>query len=436
MKYLLSVISISFCLISYSQEKIPYIDSETVYAAATESANQQDYDKVLEQLNTIHKNDSTYCSVLTTKSYYLIAQEKFDEALIIANEGLSSDCDQTSKLFLLMNKGVSYASQENYSDALTVYEEALKSFPKNPKLWYNKGVALDNLNNIPEAVEAYQNAIIYNPLYRNAHLQLGNICYRQQLMSQALMCYNMSLLSEPDTERAFNLLKYVNDIVSSKNENEPNSDLSISPDDEAFEDIDLVLNNRVALNANYEIENKIQISIVKQNHALLEQLKTIEGNDGFWDHYYLPFYQWISSNNYFDEFTYTINASIKNEDYQKIIKKNTDNIETFIEVYVAKWYDIYNKNSNSKITNYYYDGVFQAEGEEINDISVGDWIFYDDNGRVSSKGFYNNKGERDQEWTWYHDNGAIKEIAIYKDGKLNGKNKLYYDDGQPYILSK
>ncbi|WP_435412982.1 tetratricopeptide repeat protein [Psychroserpens mesophilus] len=435
MKYLVTVLFISFCLASYSQEKIPYIDYEIVYAKVSESANEQDYDNVLEQLNTIHKNDSTYCSVLTTKSYYLIAQEKFDDALDITNEGLSSDCDQTSKLFLLMNKGVSYSSQEKYSDALTVYEDALKLFPKNPKLWYNKGIALENLDDIPGAVEAYQNAIIYNPLYRNAHLQLGNICYRQQLMAQALMCFNMSLLSEPDTERAFSLLKYVNDIVSTKNENEPISSLSISPDDGAFESIDLILNNRVALNSNYNIENKIKISIVKQNHALLEQLKTIKANGGFWDNYYIPLYQWIASNDYFDNFTYTINASIKNEDYKKIIEKNTGNIETFVEAYVTKWFGIFNENANSKLTHYYYEGVFQGEGEEKNGVSIGDWTFYNNNGQLSSKGFYNNKGERENEWTWYHDNGAVREIAIYKDGKLNGKNKLYYDDGKPYILA-
>lgn len=435
MKYTLNFIFFCFITYSYGQEKIPFIDYDTVSTLVSESANKQDYDKVLEHLNTINKNDSTYCSILTSKSYYLIAQKKYDEALAASNEGLSSNCDTTSKLFLLMNKGVSYASQENYNEALIVYNEALELFPKNAKLWYNKGIALENLNNIQDAVKAYQNSIIYNPLYRNAHLQLGNICYRQQLMAQALLCYNMSLLAEPDTERAFSLLKYVNDLVAKKNENEAVSDLSISPDDEVFEDIDLVLNNRIALNSNYEIDNKINISIVKQNHALLEQLKSIEGNDGFWDKYYIPFYQWVVSNDNFDDFTYTINMSIKNEDYKKVIEKNEDKIAAFIDIYVAKWYDLFNTKSKENISYSYYNGKFQAEGKIKGDTSVGDWVFYDRNGRVSSKGFYNDKGEREKEWTWYHDNGNIKEIAFYKNGKLEGQNKLYYDDGKPYILS-
>ncbi len=435
MKYLLTFLFTLFCLIIYSQERIPFIDYNTVSKLVSENANKQNYDKAIEHLNTINKNDSTYCSVLTSKSYYLIQQEKYEDALATTNEGLSSSCDNNSKLFLLMNKGVSYANLENYNEALKVYNEAIKLFPTNAKLWYNKGIAYENLDKIPEAIKAYQKAIIYKPLYRNAHLQLGNICYRQQLMAQALMCFNMSLLSEPDTERAFNLLKYINDLAANKNDYEPISDLSISEDDEIFEDIDLVLNNKIALNTNYKIDNKINISIVKQNHALLEQLKSIEANNGFWDQYYVPFYQWIASNNYFDDFTYTINMSIQNEDYKKIIEKNESKITSFVNTYVTKWYDIFSTKSKENMSFNYYNGKLQAEGKIKNNVTVENWVFYNNNGLISSKGSYNDKGERDKKWTWFHDNGVIKEIAIYKNGKLNGENKLYFDNGKPYILT-
>lgn len=435
MKHILTILSLLFCVTIYSQEKIPFIDYDSVLTLVSEHESKQEYDKVLEQLNTISKNDSTYCSVLTSKSYYLIAQEKYDEAIKAADEGLSSNCDNGSKLYLLMNKGVSYANMDNFSKAVKVYDMAIELFPKNPKLWYNKGIALENLDDINGAIEAYQTAIIYNPLYRNAHLQLGNICYRQHLMAQALMCFNMSLLAEPSTERAFSLLKYVNEISANKNENEPDSSLTISDDDDVFEDIDLVLNNKIALNSDYEIDNKIDISLVKQNHALLEQLKSIEGNGGFWDRYYIPFYQWIANNGHFDDFTYTINTSIKNETFKKIIEKNESRIVDFIDVYVDKWYNIFYLKSEDNTVFNYYNGTFQAEGKMEGDTTVGDWVFYDSNGRVSSRGFFNNKGEREKEWTWYHDNGTVKEKAIYKNGELNGHNKLYYDNGKPYVLT-
>lgn len=422
-------------LMSHGQKKLPFVDYESILTSVSESAEKEDYDEVLKQLYRIHKNDSTYCSVLTTKSYYYILQEKYDKALATTNEGLEMNCEGGSKLFLLINKGVSYSNSENYEEALKVYETALKLYPRNAKLWFNKAIALENLNNFPAAIEAYQNTILYNPLHRNAHVRLGNVCYRQQLMSQALMCYNMALLIEPDTERAFALLKYVNDVVADKNESESVPNLVVSPDDEAFEDIDLILNNRIALNANYPIETQIPIPLVKQNHVLLQQLQSFEGDNGFWDKYYVPFYNWIHANNYFEDFTYTVNYAVKNEAYKKIIEKNEDKVLGFIKSYSEKWFEILSENVRENMAHHYSEGNLLAEGPRNGDVYVGDWTFYDANGRLSSTGFFNEKGERQNTWTWFHENGAIKEIATYKDGKLNGENRLFYDDGSPYVLT-
>lgn len=436
MKQLYFVLFTCCYITFYGQEKLPFIDHETIFASVAVSAEKENYDEVLEQLQSINKNDSTYCSVLTSKSYYYILQKKYKEALSATNEGLALNCASSSKLYLLMNKGVSYSNIDNYQEALKVYETALELYPRNPKLWFNKGIALEKLENVPGAIEAFQKAIVYDPLYRNAHLQLGNISYRQQLMAQALMCYNMALMIEPDTERAFALLKYINDVVADKNESESVPNLVVSPDDDAFEDIDLVLNNRIALNANYPIDTKIPIPLVKQNHALLQQLQSFEGNNGFWDKYYVPFYNWISANNHFEDFTYTINYSIKNDDYKTIIDNNKNEITAFIKEYIVKWFDILSKNEKEELAYLYSDLKFSAEGSRKNGLFVGDWTFYDNNGGLSSEGIFNEKGERHNTWTWYHDNGKTKEIANYKDGKLNGENKQFYDDGSPYVVAE
>ena len=65
----------------FGQEKLPYIDYETVVKSVNEHAEKKEYDEVIEQLNLIHRNDSTYCSVLTSKSYYYILQEKLNNLL-------------------------------------------------------------------------------------------------------------------------------------------------------------------------------------------------------------------------------------------------------------------------------------------------------------------------------------------------------------------
>ncbi|MFD2915089.1 toxin-antitoxin system YwqK family antitoxin [Psychroserpens luteus] len=435
MKYLLFIAFVCSCFTINAQDKVPFISYDDVVAITVDKASKEDYKGALEELNRINKNDSTYCSVLTSKSYYNILLEKYDDAIAVTNEGLALNCDSQSKLYFYINKGVSLVETERFEEAIKVYDEALKTFPKNPKIWYNKGLAYERVDKTAEAIKAYQQTIIYNPIHRNAHLQLGNICYGQQLISQALMCYNMSLMIEPDSERGFALLKYMNEIASTKNENEPIKGLEVSIDDEAFEDIDLIINNRVVLNSDYDTKTKIEIPLVKQNHALLEQLKNIEGDGGFWDVYYIPFYKWIAENDHFNDFTYTLNYGIKNEDYKKVIERNKDEVDEFISAYVLRLYELFSDNSKREASFNYEEGVLQGEGMFKNNTLNGDWTFYDNNGRKMSEGFYNKKGEKENAWTWYHDNGAIKEIALYKAGVTTGENKLYYDNGNPYIMA-
>lgn len=434
----------TFCLLVtfsvFAQEKIPFIDFNDIATEVSEHSKSGDYEKTLEVLNKINKNDSTYSSILVTKSYYLINSEKYQEAINTSNEGLELE-DYSNKQSFYVNKGLALIYLEKYEDALQVYNDALKQYPKHYLLWHNKGVTLEKLKKTKEAIYAYQQSITFNPTFEKPHLQLGNICYNQELISQALMCYNMYLLLKFDEESAFNTLKSLNDIVAKKNENEANPDLQISADDEAFEDIDLILDNKIALNKKYETGNKINISLTKQNHALLNQLKDFEGNGGFWDKKYVPFYNWIIENNLFDSFTYTLSYSIQNEKYIKVIKQNEKEIVAFTNLFYEKWRDILKTSTilfdgkKQDVEYNYYNGYTQAIGKRENGKTIGFWEFYNSIGQLTSYGSYNDKGENIGKWTWLYQNGNIKETAIYENDLLNGENLQYHENGKPYVIS-
>ena len=188
-----------------AQEKIPFIDYETVYEKVTETANEGAYEETLGHLDRISKNDSTYCSTMVTKSYYLMQLERYDDALTLIDEGLDSKCHDLHSSFFV-NKVATLLRQEKGQEALNSCEDGLKRFPQNKILWFNKGVSFEKLGKIEEAVAAYQKTIALDPFYRKAYLQLGNICYKQELISQALMCYNMYLILQPNAENAFSIL--------------------------------------------------------------------------------------------------------------------------------------------------------------------------------------------------------------------------------------
>ena len=306
----------SFLLLFYftvlSQEKIPLIDFDSISKSALKYSNSNDYENVVNELNKINKNDSSYCTVLISKSYYLLNSKKYNEAIEATNEGLAQNC-YNSNLSFYINKGLAHDYLEKYEEALSIYNEGLEIYPKNYLLWYNKGVVLEKLDRKKEAVTALQTAITFNPLFAKPHLQLGNLCYKQDRISQALMCFNIYLLLSIEEDEAYKTLNSLNNLVAERNESVVNPDFKISPDDESFYEMDLILNNKIALNKNYNTGNKININLIKQNHALIHQLKEYKGNGGFWDKKYVPFYKWISENNLFDNFSYTLCYPIQNE---------------------------------------------------------------------------------------------------------------------------
>jgi len=429
------------CAVKFSaQEKIPFIDLDTIYEQLSNEATVENYAKNIELLNKINKNDSSYCRVLVSKSYYQLNSEKYEETLKTIDEGLSKGCEDYD-LSLYINKGFTYTLMEAYEKAIEVYNTALKKYPKNAELWCNKGLAYENAGNIEEAIKAYKISITLKPTYGRPHLQLGNICYKQQRISQALMCFNIYLILIIDEENAFSTLQSLNNAVSSRNENEVNPDLVISKDDDAFDELDLILNNKIALNKKYKTGHKIEIALTNQNHAMLEQLKNFEGNEGFWDKKYVAIHKWIAENNHFENFIYTLCYSIENEKYSKIVKSNEKNIIEFLKKFYNKWRSILRSNiiefegKTQEVSNFYYDNYTQAVGKMEGETSVGKWLIYNENGQLASEGTYDKNGKRDGAWTWYYTNGKIKETANYNNTKLNGENRYFYDNGKPKYIA-
>lgn len=431
---------ILFSILISAQKKIPFISYEEINKKVVESADRGDYEKTLEYLNTINKNDSAYSSVMLSKSYYLMTLKRYDEALTLIDKGLNAKYYDLYSSFYI-NKVVALLHQKKHREAIKISDEGLQLFPMNRTLLYNKGVSLERMGDIEGAVAAYQKTIFVDPSYKNPYLQLGNICYKQELISKALMCFNMYLLLEPNADNAFNILKLLNNIVQGKNENSKNSAIKISADDESFDEVDLIINNKVALNEKYNTGNDINIALTRQNHALLQSLKNFSGNGGFWDRKFVPYYQWVINNNHFNAFVYTLSYSIENETYKKIINKKEKEISNFFDLSKQKWIEIIQNNivkqkgEKENLTYFYSGGYLRGIGKMDGNLSQGPWEFFNNEGRLTGKGKFSLDGNREGDWVWYNSQGKIQETAKYINGKLNGSNLHYYNNGKQKIIA-
>ena len=65
---------------------------------------------------------------------------------------------------------------------------------------------------------------------------------------------------------------------------------------------------------------------------------------------------------------------------------------------------------------YYPSGQLESEGFVNGKVQVGTWTFYHENGKVFSKGHYDDHGRPAGVWTEYYNNGQIKYEAISSQG--------------------
>ena len=419
----------------FAQNKISFVDVEKIIEQTEEYENEAEFEKAINEISKIPENDSSYISSLVAKTYYLVNSEQYDEAIELTEIGINSDFIKT-KYYFYLNNAAAYLDKEDYTTALKKYNEALKIYPKSYKLHYSKGVTLEKLKRFEEAAAMYQKAIILSPFNKSAHLKLGLLSYQEHHITQAMMCLSMYLVINPDGEKSLDVLSFYNTIVKSKNEEEKHDDVSISSDDDAFEEIDLIINNYAALNKKYKTGNKINLAVVRQNHAMIQQLKNFEGNDGFWSKYYVPFFLWIDESKQFNNFVYTFVYSNENEKYKSICNKNVSGIKDFLGKSRNKWNEIVGNQEIEidgdfkKVMFIYDDGKVSAIGDYSNQTPKGLWQFFGEHGYLSAIGKFNTDGEKAGEWHWYNENGTNSEYGEYEKGEINGVYNVYHDNGR------
>ena len=81
-----------------------------------------------------------------------------------------------------------------------------------------------------------------------------------------------------------------------------------------------------------------------------------------------------------------------------------------------------------KETTYYPNKQIQMEGEYKNKQRNGKWIYYHEDGKIWSEGFFK-KGKSDGLRKTYFDNGRLRYEGNYKDDVRVGKWRFYDEKG-------
>ena len=173
--------------LSWAQDKIPLLDYDDLIEKSQEYSEDGDNHKAFETLSKLNKNDSNYLYSINTLAYYLLNDDdmddsKYDKVIKLTDEGINNK-DLKSKFYLYINKAAAYYNKKEYKNALNVYNEALKNFPRSYYILYHKGLLLEELKDFDQAAEMYKQSIILNPYFDESHLKLGYIAYRSNKLS-------------------------------------------------------------------------------------------------------------------------------------------------------------------------------------------------------------------------------------------------------------
>jgi tetratricopeptide (TPR) repeat protein len=106
------------------------------------------------------------------------------------------------------NLGTAYDELGKYEDAIVSYKQALMINPDDASTHYNLGLAYYNLGKYEEAIESYKQAIRIDPDYADAHNNLGFAYQKSGKYQEEIESYKQALKIDPDDASVHNNLGY------------------------------------------------------------------------------------------------------------------------------------------------------------------------------------------------------------------------------------
>ena len=420
-----------------SQEKIEMINSGALLKEGIELYVDENYEQALKKYEKIPENDTNYYIAVCERLLTHYQLEQYDEAVLLAEDYLSPGRERGPTFYL--NFGSNLDMLERYHEAIKHYDQALEKYPMNHLLIYNKGFSYMKAEEYAKAIELYTKVIEMNPFHAKSHLQMGVLAMNEGKTAMAMLAFNAFLLVAPASESSLTVLQLLNEVATSKyqEETEPKGvDIELGDD---FSDIDLLLHNYVGLDKKYKVKSKLPIPLVKQTHVLLTQLSEKPKSNGFWYRNYVPFYKKLMKEKEFKNYSLYLLLSSENEKHQSVISRKKSKLKDFIDWIISEWDDAH------RIVKLDFNGkeqevsVFRSnKGFKISSVGKRNEVkkifndyteYYHPDGNIASCGEFNRAGERMGEWKTYHENGNIKEKGIYTEDKQVGTWEYYNEQG-------
>jgi len=416
---------------AYSQQEYHHINSGKTIDKGIEANDAGDYEKAISFYKLIPPGDTNYMTAIYEMELSYLNLEKYDSVIALCTVHLKQNWGRHFNTYSVL--GTAFDNKDEHEKAIEVYKEGIAKFPMNAVLNYNLAVTYQNLEQTDSAITYYKNAIRIDPFHHSSHLRLAGICANEKELTKAMLCFNTFLILEPNSSRSLEVLGIYNDMLSTNYKGNPKGIQISPPGDDDFKDIDLIINNRVALNNKYKTPSNLTFAVVKQNWALLETLSKKNGK-GFWYEVYVPLYKAVFNEDQFNGFINYILKSSSNQTIKASIKKNSKKMDEFAKWGGSKWNElrtgfVVDYQGKNQFVNYYWNNNgLDGRGIEKDGKKTGMWQYFHPGGNLLASGSYDN-GIRVDDWIYYWENDVISSKESYIDNKVEGIDLNFYKTG-------
>lgn len=428
------LISSAFFSPAHSQKKFDFKTSRQLFDEADVFFQEKKYDLAYGAYMKVNYNDTAYFSARFNAIYCASAMDKYDTIIEIATL-LTADKrkNQFSESFA-NSLVVAYNGKKEFERALSQADLSLKKFPNSYLLYYNKGLALIGLEKIDEAVKSLQQSITINPRFAAAQGRLGYLCAKSGQFTKASLCYNMAIINTAGKESSIKYIVALSEIYDGDIKGDT---YNIKyRENEDFEDIDVLILNKVAYNPKYKVKLDLNDNLFKTNHLVFNTLEYETGSNGFWNQNYVRFFKEVMKSGQFPYLCYYQVLALNDVNIQNVINKNKKKVVAFIDYASVLTGTCFNErliwNGKDYVANTFnhFGGYGYNEIRTIKNNKVEGLVQTISNrGIIKSEGYMNDASKIDGLWKFYDDEGRIKTTVTYKNGVMDGERVTYYENG-------
>ena len=216
-----------------------YVSSAKLITEADSLMSIDSMNAALEKVEQINPGDTNYYTALLKKTYILSQLERYDEALVFCEEGISAKEISDHQAFRL-NKGYTLNLKGEKKEAKKVYQELLKDYPFYKEASNNLAFQHLELKEYDSSYAAYKKHAKLYPFDINAHFNLGVFAFNEGNLTETFLAFNMIVLLEPYSDKAYRVLGLLNELSNNtKVEIEEKEGFELESTE--FDEIDLLI---------------------------------------------------------------------------------------------------------------------------------------------------------------------------------------------------